>query len=181
MTAASPDRVDLGPVPRPPAGWIDARFVAGAVAWGVAALITYGLVTAIVPNPVFGRQIPPEPFAIVVWLLSAPLMGVVAATYTVRRPAPRPVPLEATADVAAKATSPAGDGSLLGTIGGVGAFLAIGCPVCNKIALVLLGTSGALTVFGPLQPVIGAASLGLLAATAAWRLRMRRRGDACPT
>lgn len=65
------------------------------------------------------------------------------------------------------------------TIASLGALLAIGCPVCNKIALVLLGTSGALTVFAPLQPVIGAASLVLLAATVIWRMRRWARGAAC--
>jgi hypothetical protein len=65
-------------------------------------------------------------------------------------------------------------------VASLGAFLAIGCPVCNKIALVLLGTSGAMTLFAPIQPIIGAASLMLLAATLAWRLRLRARGGACP-
>jgi hypothetical protein len=51
--------------------------------------------------------------------------------------------------------------------------------VCNKLALVLLGTSGALTIWAPLQPVIGAASLLLLAGTLAWRFRLRRTGGAC--
>ena len=69
----------------------------------------------------------------------------------------------------------------VGAIAGVGAFLAIGCPVCNKIALVLLGTSGALTVFGPLQPLIGVASLLLLVVTLAWRMRLWRQGASCPT
>jgi hypothetical protein len=68
----------------------------------------------------------------------------------------------------------------LGTVAGFGAFLAIGCPVCNKLALVLLGTSGALTIWAPLQPILGAASLVLLAATLAWRFRSRRAGGACP-
>ena len=40
-----------------------------------------------------GRQIPPESFAIAVWLLSAPLMGLVMATYTVPSPVTMPVPL----------------------------------------------------------------------------------------
>jgi hypothetical protein len=71
------------------------------------------------------------------------------------------------------------DGTTLGTVASFGAFLAIGCPVCNKIALILLGTSGALTIFAPLQPVIGAASLVLLAGTLAWRFRLRARGGAC--
>ncbi|HEY5488873.1 MAG TPA: hypothetical protein VIK00_03465, partial [Candidatus Limnocylindrales bacterium] len=59
-------------------------------------------------------------------------------------------------------------------------FLAIGCPVCNKIALVLLGTSGAMTVFAPIQPILGAASIVLLAGTLTWRFRLRARGGACP-
>ena len=70
-------------------------------------------------------------------------------------------------------------GTTLGTIGSFGAFLAIGCPVCNKIALLLLGASGAMTVYAPIQPYIGVASLALLAGTLAWRLRIRARGGAC--
>lgn len=140
--------------------------------------------SAIIPNPVFGRQIPPEPFAIAVWLASAPLVGLSVATYVspVRTPAaagPLAHPAAAGPFVTARMASES-QGTTLGTIAGFGAFLAIGCPVCNKIALLLLGTSGALTVFAPLQPVIGAASLALLVATLAWRLQLRARGGACP-
>ncbi|MEO8462662.1 MAG: hypothetical protein ABI555_05585, partial [Chloroflexota bacterium] len=67
-------------------------------------------------------------------------------------------------------------GTTLGTIAGFGAFLAIGCPICNKIALILLGTSGALSIYAPIQPVIGAVSLALLAGTIVWRFRLRVRG-----
>lgn len=157
---------------------IDKRFIVHAALWAAASLLAYGLVTAIVPNPVFARQIPPEPFAIVVWLASAPLMGLLGATYSAAAPvgsSARPVPL-----VADPAAGTAGrDGTALGTVASFGAFLAIGCPVCNKVALVLLGTSGAMTIFAPLQPVIGAASLVLLAGTLAWRFRLRSRGGAC--
>ena len=44
----------------------------------------------------------------------------------------------------------------------------------------LLGTSGALSVYAPIQPLIGAVSLALLVVTAAWRLRLRATGAACP-
>jgi hypothetical protein len=140
--------------------------------------VAFGLIAAIIPNPVFGRQIPPEPFAIGVWLVSAPLMGLLGATYTARA-----VPASAT--MGAVVLVPAGDlgerqGTTLGTVASLGAFLAIGCPVCNKIALVLLGASGAMTLFAPIQPIIGAASLMLLAGTLVWRLRLRARGGACP-
>jgi hypothetical protein len=158
------------------AATIDRRFVAHAVVWGLLSFAALGLVTAILPNPVFGRQIPPEPFAIWVWFLSAPLIGIVMATYTA------PPPAVATSLAIASPGDAARDErrtGVLGTAAGLGAFLAIGCPVCNKIALVLLGWSGAMTIYAPIQPVIGAASLVLLVATVAWRLRARTRGGAC--
>ena len=37
------------------------------------------------------------------------------------------------------------------------AFLAIGCPICNKVVL-LLGICGALSYFEPIQPLLGVAS-----------------------
>jgi hypothetical protein len=161
---------------------LDRRFVVWTLAWGAGSLLLFGLTSAIIPNPVFGRQIPPEPFAIVVWVLSAPLVGLIGATYT----APRVV-------AATLASGPAGAIPLppvdvaadrragrLGTLAGFGAFLAIGCPVCNKVALILLGTSGALALWAPLQPIVGAVSLVLLAGTLAWRFRTRRAGAVCP-
>jgi hypothetical protein len=45
--------------------------------------------------------------------------------------------------------------------------------------LVALGASGAMTIWAPLQPIVGAASVALLVATVAWRLRRRAAGDAC--
>jgi len=181
--------------------WLaEPRYLAWSAAAGVVGLVAFGLVSAIIPNPVFGRQIPPEPFAIVVWLVSGLLMGLLAGTYLVPPPA-APVALErptsdarptpageagaaaipgAAAGLAAAAGNRSGPTSALGYAGGLAAFLAIGCPVCNKVALVLLGTSGALTVWAPLQPLLGIASVALLGATLAWRLRMRARGNACP-
>jgi hypothetical protein len=167
---------------------VDGQFRLHALGWALVSLVAYGMVTAIIPNPVFGRQIPPEAFAIAVWLLSSPLIGVVGATYTAPMPAASPQPLRFTPaapvmplhDVQPVEPAEERRSSTLGTIGSLGAFLAIGCPVCNKIALLLLGTSGALSVWAPLQPVLGAASLLLLAVTAAWRLRLRMRGGACP-
>jgi hypothetical protein len=155
----------------------DPRLLLHAFAWTVISGLAFGLVTAIVPNPVFARQIPPDDFAIGVWLVSAPLMGIVMATYTAPL-GPSPIRM---VDLAPTETAVAqGRSTTLGTVAGLGAFLAIGCPVCNKVALLLLGASGAMSVYAPLQPIIGAASLVLLAVTAAWRLRLRSMGGACP-
>jgi hypothetical protein len=43
---------------------VDRRFAAWSAVWTVAALLGFGLVSAIIPNPLFARQIPAEPFAI---------------------------------------------------------------------------------------------------------------------
>jgi hypothetical protein len=151
---------------------LDRRFALHAVILAAASLLAFGLVAAIIPNPVFGRQVPPEPFAIAVWFASAPLVGLLGATYSAPVAVAGAVPL----DLEAAAGR---DGTVLGAAASLGAFLAIGCPVCNKVALLLLGASGAMTVFAPLQPVIGAASLVLLVGTLAWRLRLRLRGGVC--
>ena len=43
------------------------------------------------------------------------------------------------------------------TGGGMLSMFAVGCPACNKIAVILLGTSGALNLWAPVQPVLGVA------------------------
>jgi hypothetical protein len=144
--------------------------IAWSAVWTAATLAAFGFTAAIIPNPIFGRGSAPEPFAVAVWLLSAPLIGVVMATYFAPMPVSAAAPLE---------PSVRREGTTFGTIGGVAAFLAIGCPTCNKIALVLLGASGATSVFGPIQPWIGALSLALLAGTLVWRMRLRARGGTC--
>ncbi len=169
--------------------WIDARFRIHVLLWTALSALAYGLVAAIIPNPVFARQIPPEPFAIAVWLASAPLMGLMGASYSspwLAAPlAPAPIDREGAGvpiRLPARAAAVPPDDERTTWLGGVasfGAFLAIGCPVCNKLALLLLGTSGALSIWAPVQPVLGAVSLALLGATVIWRLRLRATGAAC--
>src|SRR5699024_3291720 len=63
-----------------------------------------------------------------------------------------------------------GRGGSMGTIGVVLGWFAVGCPVCNKIALLALGYTGALTWFAPLQPVLAVAALVLTSIALVWRL-----------
>lgn len=128
--------------------------VAGAGALATALLV--GAPTDVVPNPLFGRSIPVQWWNYPALAVTAVLAGIVLSTY-VRRPSPAPEP-------AAK------DGSRLGAIGGVLSFFAVGCPVCNKLVLVLLGASGALSYWAPLQPLLAVLSAGLLAEAALRRL-----------
>lgn len=64
-----------------------------------------------------------------------------------------------------------GRGGVLGTT--FLSTLAVGCPVCNKIVIGLLGMSGALGVWAPIQPVLAMASLALLGAAVVVRWRRR--------
>ncbi len=156
----------------------DRRLLSWTALWAIVAGLAYGLVTAIIPNPVFGRSVAPEPFAIWTWLVSAPLMGLVLATYTAPRPSSRIVMLTALTPVEEERVERRS--STVGSLASFGTFLAIGCPLCNKVALLLLGASGAMSVWAPIQPWVAVASLAMLTATVVWRLRLRVGGVACP-
>lgn len=129
--------------------------VAGAGALATGLLV--GLPTDIVPNPFYRRMTPVLWWDYPVWAVTALLAGLVLATY-VRR-----VPVDSSA------------GATFG--GGLLSFFAVGCPICNKLVVALIGVGGALTFFAPLQPYLAAAGLALLAASLASRLRQLAR---CP-
>ena len=61
-----------------------------------------------------------------------------------------------------------------GGVGGLLAFFAVGCPVCNKLVLLALGTTGAMELFAPVQPLLALASVVLLAVALRSRLRNER-------
>ena len=135
-----------------------------AVGFGITFALLIGIPTVLIPNPVFGRQVPVQAWNYPVWIASSVLAGMLAATY-VRR----------TRGIAeTTATDDTSDApSRFGMVGGVLAWFAVGCPVCNKIALLALGYSGAITWFAPVQPFLAAVAL----ATTAGALLMRLRGQ----
>lgn len=130
----------------------DRRFVLALVpATLVVALVT-GLPTVLVENPWFTRMTPVRPLDVVLWVVLSPLAGALIATYAVDR-------------------ARSGTAAVHGAGTGLASTFAIGCPVCNKLVVMLLGTSGALTWFAPVQPVLGLAAV----AFAVWALRVRVR------
>ena len=137
--------------------------VAVIAAVGVALVI--GVPTDVIPNPVFGRPVPVTWWSYPTLIVTAVLGGLLAATY-VRQPAVNDV------DIAVELDAPTRTGSVAGLL----SFFAVGCPVCNKLVIVALGTTGARQLFEPVQPVLAVASLGLLW----WALRARlRNADSC--
>ena len=137
---------------------VRAAVVAVAAAVGTALII--GIPTDVVPNPWFGREIGVRPFDVAVLIALSVVTGALAATYVVAGDSGAAVPR-------------AGVGS--GIIG----WFAVGCPVCNKLVVALLGVSGATGTFAPLQPALGAAAVALATAALVVRVRAIRRGT-CP-
>ena len=131
------------------------RAAAAFLVGGIVTGLVLGVPTDVIPNPWFGRMTPVEDYAVPVLVATCVLSGLLVATW---------LGVEAS-------VCPVRAGRTAGTAGGVLTWLAIGCPVCNKLVLLALGTSGALTWFAPLQPWLAAASVALLAGALAWRVR----------
>ncbi|EFE71876.1 integral membrane protein [Streptomyces viridosporus ATCC 14672] len=155
------------------AAWQSPQWVAATAGAALTAVLV-GVPTAVVPSPLFSRSVPVQWWNYPVLAATAVLGGLVLATF-LRSP-------HGTGTDGSGAPEDHGDPSAktagrLGSAGGLLSLLAVGCPVCNKLVLVLLGTSGALTYWAPLQPLVAAVSLVLLAEAA---LRRLSPADACP-
>ncbi len=129
----------------------------GAVVGALAVALMVGLPTDVIPNPVFGRPVAVTWWSYPVLAATAVLGGMLIATY-VRPDGP------ATGQAADEPLEPGAERQAkTGGVAGLLSFFAVGCPVCNKIVLLAIGTTGARQWFEPLQPALAALSLGLLA------------------
>ena len=137
------------------------RMALVAATTAVVFTLVVAIPTDLIDTPLFSRAIPPTWWAWPSLLASSVLSGALAATYV--DPGARLATDQAT--------------SRRGLAAGVLTFFAVGCPVCNKLALVALGSAGAVTWFAPFQPVLQAAALALLVWALVVRLRTR---DRCP-
>jgi MFS family permease len=150
--------------------WTTRQIAVAAVAAVIVGLLI-GIATVLLPNPVFTRDMAPVWWNYPVWILTSVLSGMLLATY-VRAPTSELAAVAPTEDEGPNDSS-AEDrrGSRLGMIGGVMAWFAVGCPVCNKIALVALGYSGAITYFAPIQPFLALGAMLLTGVALIWRLK----------
>ena len=127
-----------------------------ALAAAAAFVLVVAVPTDLVDTPVFGREVVPTWWAWPSLLVSSLLGGLLVATY-VRAPVQPDRP-----------SSRRG-----GWAGGLLTYFAVGCPVCNKLVLLALGSACAMTWFEPFQPVLQAAAVLLLL----WALRSRLLGE----
>lgn len=149
-------------VPPPELGHLlGPRFIISAVLGTTLVGVAIGVPTDVLPNPWFTRMTPVTTSNYFFWVASSVLTGALLATYI--------LPREARGSIAAVS---AGSGYL--------GVLAVGCPVCNKLIVALLGVSGAFNYFAPIQPLLGAAGLVLAGVALGVRLRGARRVCAVP-
>lgn len=121
--------------------------------------LVIGVPTGIIATPFYHRMTPVQWWNYPVWAVTVLLSGLILATY---------IRTAATPGRRQQATSVGG---------GMLSLFAVGCPVCNKIVVALVGVSGALNLWAPIQPLLGIVSLALLG----WALRKRLAGErACP-
>lgn len=133
--------------------WGRRRWTA-AVLGAVAVALLIGLPTVMIPNPVFTRMTPVLWWNWPIWLATSVLSGLLLATY-----------------VRDGETAVDDRPTRRGGVGGLLAYFAVGCPVCNKLVVVALGTSGAMNWFAPLQPILAVGALVLLVVALRGRLR----------
>ncbi len=132
-------------------------YAARATVIAVASALVIAIPTRLIPNGFFARMTPTRPQDNVFLTLSSVLLGLVLAL-----------------------GSPIQPGAQRGTIGGgIGTYLAVGCPICNKIVVAMVETGGALSYFAPIQPVLGLGAVVVLWMTLRRRLRAMRSAS-CP-
>lgn len=124
--------------------WTPRRFLL-ALAVALFAAIAIGVPSDLIDTPLFGRPIAITAWSYPVWIVTSMLIGLLVAA------------------------SVRGRGQAAG--GGVLTLFAVGCPVCNKPIVLALGATGALELWAPLQPVLGALAVVFLAAALLLRLR----------
>ncbi len=141
--------------------WSARRWTAVAAATAVFVVVV-AVPTDLIANPVFSREIPPTWWSWPSLLVSSVLGGLLVATYV---------------DPADPTSSDVAAGRRRGWAGGLLTYFAVGCPVCNKLVLLALGSAGAVTWFEPFQPVLQVLAVVLLL----WALQLRLKGEvSCP-
>lgn len=141
--------------------------------WGLSSLFTLGaalligIPTVLIPNHFFSRLTPTSLQDYVIWGISVALIGPIMALAMLYPTIQKIAPSDRSITGSGRALA----GTLL-------SIFAVGCPICNKLIVLLLGLGGAMTIFNPLRPFLGIASIALLGITLFLRVRVLRYG--CP-
>ena len=107
----------------------------------------FGIVTVLIKNPFFIRMTPVYWYDYVFLVLTSILSGAYIGLWHYNKNNQKNI--NSKCDYAA-------------TGGSVGGFFSFGCAICNKLLIWILGLSGVLAYFMPIQPILGVVSVILL-------------------
>lgn len=111
-----------------------------SIFYGILFFVVTGVVTGVIPNPLYVRMVPIRWWDYL-FLLTTSFLG--AAFF-------------------GKKECSVEEGRLA-KIGGVTGFFAFSCPVCNAALLALFSSSAIMTYFDPVRPFLGVISTAILA------------------
>ncbi len=131
-----------------------------AVLSGIGVAILFflfsGIVAAVIPNPWFIRMTSLTKLDIFFLVSSSLLLGVYAGIYFFQKHRSKVC-------------------SLTSSSGGIAGFFSFACPVCNKLLVLLFGTSALLTYLEPMRPFLGFLSILLLSVGIYWQIQNIRK------
>lgn len=116
--------------------------VVGSAA-ALAIFAAFGIITVLLPNDTFIRMTPVYFYDYVFLVMTALFSGAYLGLWYYTKKTQMKCNYAATG----------------GTVGG---FFSFGCAICNKLLILLLGLSGVVAYFMPIQPLLGVISLILL-------------------
>ncbi|WIV67686.1 hypothetical protein [Natrialbaceae archaeon AArc-T1-2] len=119
--------------------------LAKGIAVGAGVFLLFGIVSGLVPNPLYVRMVPRTPLDYAFLALTS----VLAAVYVIQR---------------SSLDSEECSGDRCAYAGTAGGFLAVACPTCNAVLLALFSSSALMTYFDPLRPLFGVVAVGLFGA-----------------
>jgi len=129
---------------------------------GAALFFLMGVPTDLIDTPLFVRMVPRTPLDYGFLVVNSLLLGAYASLYYCGRERIR--------------TGKEDYAAFGGTLGGV---LAFGCPICNKLLVLLIGVAGALTYIDPYRPFLGFASSGLIGLAVLSKVRQMQSCQRC--
>ncbi len=128
------------------------KYILVGLGIGILFFSLSGIITSLLPNPLFTRMTPIKTLDYVFLTSSSILLGTYAGVHYYKK------------NNANKCNTAA-------TTGSIGSFLAFACPVCNKLLVILFGATALMTYFEPYQPLLGFLSNGLLIGALYWKLK----------
>ena len=105
--------------------------------------LLFGIITALIPNTWFTRMIPANNLDNIFLITNSLLLGTYLGLYYWKKEKKKLC-------------------NITSTSGGIAGFFAFSCPICNKILVIIFGTTALMNYLEPIRPILGIISILLL-------------------